>query len=103
MSITYTLDRPNRSANTFYSLSYKELKNTYKDFVRMTDNEFFDKFPDALHLACMISWLKERGQDAVSDTGIVHEMIHYMTIDEHSTENAKQKIREQFNEDLRLS
>jgi len=51
----------------------------------------------------MISWLKERGQDAVSDTGIVHEMIHYMTIDEHSTENAKQKIREQFNEDLRLS
>lgn len=83
-----------------YHLSYQELKGYYHEFLEMTDEEFMEKIHDAMHLACIIMWLKERGQHAICDEGIVHELIHLMT---HPADADVQKVRDQFKEELLLS
>lgn len=75
MSFTYLVNEHDPAPRK-YILSYSELREHYHRFVNMTDEEFLKNLPSAAHLACVISWLKEGGQWAVADTGIVHELIH---------------------------
>lgn len=77
-----------------YGLSYADLRQSYREFCEMTDEEFLVKLPRAAHLACIIGWLKELPADAtIGDCGIVHELIHLMTT---GTTTSLDGIRQQF-------
>lgn len=85
-----------------YSLSYQELKEHYLNFVSMSDAEFIININKALHLACIISFLKETpSYILLCDTGLIHEMVHYLNEDTRPTIDI-QKIRELFNFWLKL-
>ena len=83
-----------------YHLSYLELQETYNRFILMTDEDFMKELHNAAHFACIVTWLKETGQFAVADDGIVHELIHLMSFPQDC--NLKE-IRELFNSTLKLS
>lgn len=64
-----------------YLLSYQELKNKYHEFCQMNDDEFVKNIPAALHLACVILYLKEEPSYCVlCDRGIIHELVHLLHI-----------------------
>lgn len=79
-----------------FHLSYQELRGHYYRFVSMKDEEFRRNLPDAAHFACVVCWLKEVGPDAsIGDTGIVHQLIHLMTIGDDPIVQIKD-VRKQF-------
>ncbi len=97
MSITYLVD------DFQYVLSYKKLKDNYETFCLMPDEVFLEKLPSALHLACMICYLKESPlEQSISDTGIIHELVHLLDIPEDSTTHLN-TIRDKFEKTLKLS
>lgn len=86
-----------------YGLSYSELKEYYILHKEMTDEEFIKNLPSALHLACIICFLKEIPTYlCLSDNGVVHELVHLL---EHGeTELIKlSQIRKKFNKQLKLN
>jgi hypothetical protein len=85
-----------------YAFSYQELREKYIEFCRLPDNEFLLRLPEAAHLACIICFIKETGYWAVSDRGIVHELIHLMHIPEGNTATLYD-IRELFKKSLELA
>lgn len=88
--------------NNKYSLSYQELKEQYLIFCDILDNEFLDNLPQALHIACMICYLKEiNTENCLSDEGIIHQLIHLLDIPDESIIDIK-KIRQLFKEQLKL-
>lgn len=65
------------SGDKKFSLSYSELKGYYNDFCDMSDSEFLENIHNALHLACVICFLKEVPTSVcLTDTGIIHELVH---------------------------
>ena len=97
MTITYkTLD------NREYLMSYQNLKEEYHRFCEMTDIQFMMEIPAALHLACVICFLKEIPTDAcLCDDGIIHELIHLNHIPNQNT-TSLEDIRELFKKVLIL-
>lgn len=88
---------------THYSLSYQELKSEYEDLVQMNDERFATQIPRALHLACIICFLKEiPSHECLSDEGIVHQLTHLLHIPEEPLCNLKE-VRELFKNALKLS
>lgn len=84
-----------------YSLSYRDLREQHTRIVGLSDEEFLSSLPDALHLACVISYLKELGSEAtVGDAGIIHELVHLLTLPQDSD---LAEIRRQFREVLALA
>lgn len=97
----YTVFKFDGSQSSF-SLSYSELREQHERFCGMVDEKFMAHLADAAHVACVIGFLKELGAEAtIGDAGIVHELIHLITIPEHVT--YLPAIREQFREVLRLA
>ena len=89
--------------NTKYSFSYKELKQTHLRFCDMDDAEFRDNLPDALHLACVICFLKETPTYiCLSDEGIIHQLTHLVAGNEGPSVKFK-PIRELFKQQLELA
>ena len=85
-----------------FSLSYQSLREDYYRFCNMTDEEFMNNLPSAAHLACIICFLKEAPSYVVlSDTGIIHELIHLMHIPEGNTTTLRE-IRKLFELWLKL-
>ncbi|WP_431129724.1 hypothetical protein [Flagellimonas flava] len=85
-----------------FGLSYKNLKNRYQEFIEMDDDTFLANIIDAAHFAIMVCYLKEIPTYlCLSDTGIVHELVHLMTPGQSPTE--LKDIRETFKEQLKLS
>lgn len=77
-----------------YGLSYAELRERYREFCAMSDEEFLRKLPRAAHFACIVGWLKELPADAtIGDCGIVHELVHLMTT---GTTTPLANVRSQF-------
>jgi hypothetical protein len=69
----------------------------------MSDEEFMMNIPSALHLACVICFLKEiPGYVCLSDVGIIHELTHLLHIPDSPTSDLK-GIRELFRVQLMLS
>lgn len=73
--VEYTFPEIKQSGGT-YAFSYSELKEDYWKFRQMNDAEFIDNVLDILHFACFVCFFKEVGNSALSDIGIVHELIH---------------------------
>lgn len=68
----------------------------------MLDNEFLDNLPQALHIACVICYLKEiNTENCLSDEGIIHQLIHLLDIPDDPIIDIK-KIRQLFKEQLKL-
>lgn len=89
--------------NKEFSLSYQELRREVVRMSLMSDNEFMDNLPKAIHLACIVCWLKEKkSSDVLSDIGIIHQLAHLLHIPNEPLINI-QNIREQFYNELNLS
>ena len=89
-----------------FSMSYRELRETHLRFCEASDEVFMSKLPEATHLACIISYLKELPIEAtLSDLGIVHQLCHLMTIplDHLPPGSTLQEIRELFRDSLMLA
>lgn len=64
-----------------YVLDYQGLRDKHIELCRMGDEEFMKVLPEALHLACVIGYLKGLGVEAlVSDEWIIHELVHLLDI-----------------------
>lgn len=61
-----------------YGLSYRELKDDYWKFRRMDYEEFKNNAADILHFACIVLWMKEASINVLSDTGVIHELVHLL-------------------------
>lgn len=85
-----------------YSVSYKELRSLYRNALELTDKEFMSRLPEMAHLACIIGWFKELGNDlTIGDKGVVHEIIHLMEEPDEPT-NELNTIRRKFKDYLEL-
>ena len=97
MALTYKVD------DQHFILSYSELRNSYREFCEMSDDEFLNNIPYALHLACVICFLKEvPTYVCLSDTGIIHELTHLLKGPDLPVASLK-AIRESFEVTLKLS
>ena len=96
--------RPRPDTDDHYGFSYRETRRLYREFVAMTDEEFFGaQLPDAMHLACFIAYIKEiPAEDVVGDQGLLHEMIHTMTTTD-MTDADRANIRKMFYQLLELA
>lgn len=84
-----------------YCLSYQELKNRHYEICSLMDEAFIQRLPEALHLACIIGWLKELGTESLGDRGIIHELVHLLHIPEGNT-TTLHEIRKQYETVLKL-
>lgn len=88
--------------NKKYIIHYRELREHYINFCSMSDIDFKNNIKEALHLACVICFFKEIPTEiCLSDIGIVHELVHMITIGEENTTTLKE-IRELFRQQLEL-
>lgn len=87
--------------DTKYSLSYQELREKYYHFLGLSDMKFVEEAAEALHLACIICFLKEiPTYVCLSDKGIIHELVHIIHLKENFTPIAD--IRKLFEVTLKL-
>ena len=84
-----------------FSLDTELLASDFRRFTTMNHAEFLRALPDAIHFACLVSWWKGFGQDAVSDVGIVHQLVHLLTIPGEPMIDLVE-IRDQFKRELFL-
>lgn len=60
-----------------FSYKHRELVELYNEFVSMTDEEFLDNLPRAIHFACIVCFIKEVSPiNSVGDFGVIHELAH---------------------------
>lgn len=89
--------------NRTFVFSYKELKESYLNVCQMTDAEFIDNLPTAIHLACAICFFKEiPTYVCLSDVGIIHELSHLLHIKNEPSIDISD-IRAKFKDTLLLA
>ena len=70
----------------------------YNNFKNMSDEEFLENIPKALHFACYMSFvLKLDHIDTLRDVGIIHELVHLLNEGTKWYVNIN-KVRELFTE-----
>jgi len=90
------------SEGSLFLMSYRELKEYYLSFCRMSDTDFLKELPNALHFACVVCFLKEiPTYVCLTDKGIIHELVHLLT--DGGTTTSLQDIRKLFGVSLELS
>lgn len=86
-----------------YNLSYQELREEYTKHIEMSDEEFMQNLPSALHLACIVCFLKETPTYlTLNDTGIIHQLVHLLHLGDTPLDPLNE-IREQFKRDIFLA
>lgn len=96
--ITYLID------NSQYSFNYTEVRDEYENVVNYSDEEFLLNIPKILHLSCFICFIKETpSYVCLSDKGIIHELVHILSIENYTNWNKLHIIRNNFKETCRLS
>jgi len=86
-----------------YNLNYQQLREKHIEMCNIKNAEFVSRLPEALHLACVICYLKELGNEStISDKGIIHELIHLLHIPNEPLVNINE-IRKQFKRVLMLN
>lgn len=88
-----------------FTWSYSELRDSYRAFIEMSDDQFLDELVEAIHFACFVCFIKEiPSYVCLSDTGIVHELVHVLQDGEHgSTDFNLAPVRELFKQQLELA
>lgn len=85
-----------------FEMSYQKLRDLHFDFCGYSDEVFTSKLVDALHLACIICYLKERSHIVLGDKGIIHELVHLLSKDKGGLTDLAE-VRKQFKEELYLA
>lgn len=99
--ITYS---PDDSGDGKYVISYQSLREDYRRYKAMSDDEFKRSLVQALHFARIVCWFKEaQTQYVLGDTGIIHELVHLLEGFYQDNAAQFQKIRELFNSELELA
>lgn len=97
----YLPDDPESSGR--YGFSYQQLREDYRRFTLMSDEEFLKNLLDILHFTVFVAYVKElQTQWTCSDTGVIHELIHLLMeqkLGEEVTTTPLNKIRDLFNRD----
>lgn len=96
-----------------YGFSYQELRDDYRRFTMMSDDEWLNNLLDILHFAVYVSYVKEAQTHYVlADNGIVHELVHLLLEERNRarkyddptvTDTSLEKIRDLFNRDCCLA
>jgi hypothetical protein len=90
-------------AGSRYMLSYSSLREDFRRYTMMSNEEFMANITDILHFACIVCWMKElQTQWILSDVGIIHELVHLLPGSAESTVPLD-KIRDIFNRDCCLA
>lgn len=100
--ISYSLDIPPKDGH--YVISYSSLREDYQRYSSMCDEEFRKSLIQVLHFACVCCWFKEKQtQYILSDTGIIHELVHLLEGFYQGNDVQFHKIREMFNTECELT
>lgn len=96
-----------------YGFSYQELRDDYRRFALMGDDDFLANLLDILHFAVYVSYIKEvQTRWVLADNGIIHELVHLLMEqrnralsydDPRVTDTPLEKIRDLFNRDCCLA
>lgn len=91
--------------NSKYSLNYQYLREDYLKYKAMSNENFMKHLKDILHFACIVCWLKERGQAALRDDGVIHQLTHLIgkVNCDISEEKLLEITREIFNRECELA
>lgn len=87
-----------------YGFDYQELKQTYRHFARLTDEEFVADINNVLHFAVHVAWIKGlQARHVLSDRGVIHELIHLLSIEEASERSRDvRQVRILFDREMAL-
>ena len=70
---------PDNHPDTHYLLSYQSLREDYRRYSQMSDEEFSANLLNILHFTCITCWLKEnQTQYLLGDTGLIHELVYLL-------------------------
>lgn len=90
-----------------YMLSYESLREDYRRYTMMSDEEFLADLVNILHFTCIVCWMKElKAQWLLSDVGLIHELVHLLLEqkEQHEiTTTPLHEIRDIFNRDCCLA
>jgi hypothetical protein len=85
-----------------YNLSYSDLRERYNEICSLSLQSFLARIPEILHLSCMISFLKEvPSYTTLGDEGLIHELKQLLHIPDEPLVCAE-KIKKQFEEEMKL-
>lgn len=91
-----------KKENKTFLYDYELLMFQYNKFVGMSNKEFIDNILEAVHFACYVSYLnKLNTEQTLSDTGIIHELIHLTKENTRPYQNLN-KTRKKFNKLLKI-
>ena len=109
--LMYLPDDPHPSRK--FTFSYQWLREDYRRYALMSDDEFLANIVDVLHFAVYVCYIKElQTAWVLSDTGIVHELIHLVCEERNRARGDAEpevsttpldKIRDLFNEQCCLA
>ena len=86
-----------------YILSYQELRESYYEYIGLSDYEFLDRIIEVLHFVCIVSYLKEiPGYLLVNDRGLVHLIAHILDLKDNAPKEEFDLMRERFNSLMKL-
>jgi hypothetical protein len=93
----------NRDPVGRYILSYESLREDYRRYTMMSDEDFLNDLVNILHFVCVVCWMKElKAQWLLSDVGLIHELVHLLP-GSTGTTTSLDKIRDIFNRDCCLA
>lgn len=99
--ISYSLSEP--LPDGLYVISYSSLREDYRRYVAMSDDEFKRNLVQVLHFACVTCWLKEaKAQHVLADNGIIHELVHLLEGFYQGNDDQFQAIRGLFKQECCL-
>jgi hypothetical protein len=98
---------PDSHPNGHYLLSYSSLREDYRRYTAMSDEEFTANLLPILHFTCVTCWLKEQqAQYLLGDTGLIHELVHLLSardLPEFTTTTKLATVREMFERECCLA
>jgi hypothetical protein len=93
---------PDNHPDNHYLLSYQSLREDYRRYRLLSDEEFTAELLNIIHFTCITCWLKEQqAQYLLGDTGLIHELIHLLLAQTNSnftTTTKLSRVREMFDE-----
>jgi hypothetical protein len=109
--LTYLPDDPHAGGK--YAFCYQSLREDYRMYAMMSDEDFLAKIVDVLHFAVYVCYVKEmQSYRVLSDTGVIHELVHLLAEERNKARGDKEfevsstsleKIRDLFNRDCCLA
>lgn len=83
---------------TAYTFDLLGLRHDYKRFSIMGKKEFTENLLHIMHFCCIVGYYKDLKRiDLLSDSGIIHEIVHLLTINPKDNKISKKEWNESYN------